>query len=87
MATDDTAVQIAVLVQALTDHTEQDDINFARMSDQLSEIDRKQDQLLLREATRTGEAAGARKSAVIIATLVSTVIGGLAWAVPLIVNR
>lgn len=82
----DIAVQVAVLAQALLDHTDQDDINFARLSDQLSDIDRKQDELLLREASREGEAKGTRKSAIAIAAIVSSVISAISFAAPYFVN-
>lgn len=84
---DDIASNVAVLTQRLTDHTAQDEDNFERMFAQLTEIDGKMDKLLLREATRTGAATGARKSALIIAAIVSTFISAVGWAAPYLVGN
>ncbi len=82
----DLASNVAVMSQRLDDHTIQDDANFERMSVQLREIDGKMDLLLLREATRQGEAKGARKSAIAIAAIVSSIISAVALAAPYFVG-
>ena len=61
----------------------------AKIADQnkwLGTLDEKMDKLLLREATREGEAQGMRRSVYIIATLVSTLIAAISWAAPYFVN-
>jgi hypothetical protein len=93
MSESTTAIQMAELrgeVHAFNTifqaHTIQDDQNFGRLVEQMTTIDEKVDLLLLREATREGEAAGAKKSAYVIALVVSTLVSALSWAAPYIVN-
>ncbi len=63
--------KLAALNQRLTDHTAQDDTNFGRLSAQLSVLDEKLDQLLIREARHMGEIAGLKRTAAIVATSIS----------------
>ena len=77
---------VSNLNQRLTDHTALDDVNFGKLSDQLVTLDEKLDELLLREARREGEVRGARKSAIAIAAIVSSVISALSFAAPYIVG-
>ncbi len=85
-AVEDIASNVAVLTQRLTDHTEQDDINFGRLSNKLDGLDEKMDLLLIYKAFEEGEAKGMRRSVYVIATLVSMLIGAISWAAPYFVN-
>ncbi len=58
----------------------------ASQNDQLGVLDGKIDELLLREATRIGEAKGTRKASVAIAAIVSSIISAVALAAPYFVN-
>ena len=75
-------VGLAALEQRLTDHTNQDDANFSRLSGQLESIDEKLDQLLIREAGREGEVKGIRRSVIAIATVIPLIITIAGWILP-----
>jgi uncharacterized protein YdcH (DUF465 family) len=77
---------LAVLSQRLTDHTEQDEANFDRLSDQVSVLDGKIDTLLIREAAREGELKGLKRAAVIVAGAVSLAVSIAGIAVAAFVN-
>lgn len=62
-------------------HTEQDNLNFEKLSAKLDELDAKIDSLLIREARRDGEFSGMKKSAVTLAGLVSFLVSVGAFVV------
>jgi len=65
---------LAALNQRLTDHTDQDELNFAGLVGQISGLDGKLDRLLLREASREGESRGFKRSALILAGTLSIIV-------------
>ena len=77
---------LSALSQRLTDHTEQDGINFARLIGQVSDLDGKLDELLLREASREGEQRGIRRSVVIVAGSLSLLISTSIAVAAILVN-
>jgi len=66
--------KLAVLNATLTSHSQQDQENFERLSIQISDLDDKVDQLLLREARKDGEASGIKKSTAVLSSVISAVI-------------
>ena len=54
---------------------------FTTLNGKVEAIDKKLDQLLIREGERAGEARGIKRSAGVIAALISIVIGAAAFAV------
>ncbi len=69
------------------------DTNVSNLNDKIADqnewlgtLDGKIDELLLREATRVGEARGTRKASIAIAAIVSSIISAVALAAPYFVN-
>jgi uncharacterized protein (DUF1501 family) len=70
--------QLAVMNEMWETHTEQDKEQFELLSVQLGDLDSKLDALLIREATRTGEAAATKRYSGYVSAVVSflvTIVG------------
>lgn len=63
--------------ERLSDHTTQDADNFNDLKDQIGILDDKIDLILLREATRIGEAKGIQRYVIITATFISGLVGSM----------
>lgn len=72
--------EMTALRELFSNHTTQDMEQFTAMSESLKEINKKMDELLLREARSEGESAGMRRSAVLMAGTVSFLISGAGLA-------
>lgn len=67
-------------------HTDQDMTQFAALTATVGTMDQKLDELLLREAEKTGEIKGIRKMTIAVAAIVSSVVTAVSWAAPYIVG-
>lgn len=67
-------------------HTQQDMEQFTLLAGTVEKIDEKMDQLLLREATRAGELAGMKRSAVMLASSISLAVSVAGVAIVFVVG-
>jgi len=74
MTVDKVEIQLAGIRSALEAHTSQDMHQFTSISDKLEELDSKLDALLIREARREGAAEGVKRSAAVMAGVVSFIV-------------